>query len=149
MSWLRVKKFRGVLTCEKLLLNLVCVEHRRCNARHGADHAAKTEVDEHEEEHDRPERRPREMSHRFREGDKCQACSLDSLRHKDTGVKSGDRVTDVTVTEVRKCGGFISFMTQLKSHLVQLVFQDTRLQTQLSKLVFFHGLDDPVHLSIV
>lgn len=38
-------------TCEKLLLDLVSVQHRRGDAGHGADHAAQTQVDEHEEEH--------------------------------------------------------------------------------------------------
>lgn len=38
-------------TCEKLLLDLVSIQDRRGDAGHGADHAAQTQVDEHEEEH--------------------------------------------------------------------------------------------------
>lgn len=34
-------------------------------------------------------------------------------------------------------------------HLVELVLQDTRLQTQLSKAVFFDCLDHAVHLGVV
>lgn len=36
-----------------------------------------------------------------------------------------------------------------RPHLVELVLQDTRLQTQLSKAVFFDRLDHPIHLGIV
>lgn len=56
-------------TCEKFLLDLVGVQDRCGDAGHGANHAAQSEVDEHEEEHDRPEWRRREMGHSFCEGD--------------------------------------------------------------------------------
>lgn len=36
-----------------------------------------------------------------------------------------------------------------KTRLVELVLQDTRLQTQLGEAALFHRLDDPVHLSVV
>lgn len=35
------------------------------------------------------------------------------------------------------------------THLVEFILQDTGLQTQLDKAVFFYRLDDAVHLSIV
>lgn len=77
------------VTCEKLLLDLVGVEDRCGDAGHSADHAAQTEVDEHEEEHDRPERRPWEMGHSFCEGDEGQASALDRLQKdgKRTEIK--------------------------------------------------------------
>lgn len=35
------------------------------------------------------------------------------------------------------------------SDLVELVLQHTRVQAQLSKVVFLHRLDDAIHLRIV
>lgn len=36
-----------------------------------------------------------------------------------------------------------------KAHFVQLILQNTRLQTQLGKAVLFDRFNDPVHLSVV
>lgn len=70
----------GGSTCEKLFLDLIGVEDGCGDAGHGADHAAQTEVDEHEEEHYRPERRRREMGHGLCEGDEGQAGALNRLQ---------------------------------------------------------------------
>lgn len=82
----------GRFTCEKLLLDLVGVKDRCGDASHGADHAAQSKVDKHEEEHDWPEWRCRKMSHGFCEGDEGQTCALDSLQRERARVgKSSNR----------------------------------------------------------
>lgn len=45
--------------------------------------------------------------------------------------------------------GFDCIRAVLKSHLIELILQETRLQTQLGEAVLFHRLDHPVHLSVV
>lgn len=64
-----------------------------------------------------------------------------ACREMDTKAKSGQR---------QNRQGFVSSRRGTKiSHLVEFVLQETRLQTQLSKAVFFDCLDDAVHLGII
>lgn len=73
---------RKKLTAQDLFANLEGIQDGRGDARHGPDHAAQAQIDEHEEEHDRPEWRSREMCHSLRESDESQTGALNSL-HKD------------------------------------------------------------------
>ena len=70
----------GGVTCEHLLGHLEGVDDGRGDARHGPDHTAQAQVDEHQEEHDGPERGGGEVRHGLGEGDEGQACALHGLR---------------------------------------------------------------------
>lgn len=82
---------KGALTCQVLLAHLECVEHRRGDASHGANHAAQAQVDEHEEEHDGPEGRGWEIDHGLSEGNEGQASPLYCLERTH---RQADRKTD-------------------------------------------------------
>lgn len=71
------------LTCEEFLANFTSVHERSEDALDGAEHAAQTQVHQHEEEHDGPEGRGGwEMGHGLREGDEGQAGALDHLESR-------------------------------------------------------------------
>lgn len=80
---------KGALTCQVLLAHLECVEHRRGDASHGANHAAQAQVDEHEEEHDGPEGRGWEIDHGLSEGNEGQASPLYCLERTHSRQKTG------------------------------------------------------------
>lgn len=125
-----------MFTCEELFLHLVGVENRCCDASHCANHTAQTQVNEHEKEHDGPERRRWEMSHGFCESDESQAGALYCLREKHTESKAGTQHAADTVEA-------------FKSHLVELILQNTRLQTELAEVALLYCLNDIIHLHIV
>lgn len=79
------------LTCKELLADFESIDQWREDSLDGAEHAAKAEVDQHEEEHNRPEGRSWEVGHCFCEGDKGQACALDCLleTEEEKEVKGG------------------------------------------------------------
>lgn len=77
------------------------------------------------------------MGHGFCEGDEGQTRALYGLRRDDqTGTnQQTDTVLPVPVRP--------------ETHLVELILQDTGVQTQLSEPALFDRLDDAVHLGVV
>lgn len=76
-SWERAR-----LTCQKLFADFERINQRSEDSLNGAEHAAESEVNQHEEKHDGPEWRSRKVGHGFCEGDKGQARALDCLSGK-------------------------------------------------------------------
>ncbi len=82
----KINKKPGALTCEDLFPNFESIQNGCGDASHGANHAAQTQVYQHEEKHDRPEGRTGEMGHGLGEGNKSQTGALNSLMREEKAV---------------------------------------------------------------
>lgn len=75
----KINKKPGALTCEDLFPNFESIQNGCGDASHGANHAAQSQVYQHEEKHDRPEGRTGEMGHGLGESNKSQTGALNRL----------------------------------------------------------------------